>query len=203
MSVTPPIGASGIYRLKAPFSSLLRPNVSYRCVSIRRFNDIAEQGVDPYEEYYKPYGLTEQKYIADAQAKEAIVSLVTDADHWVYVPTSYIESYPNQGGFPYQGLVLGVPLGPVPTYMDLTAVRLAIIDIVRDMLGIAVNPSYVAVTELEYLNQSDHDRLEAARAKAMAEPGTDRQRYLQMKALNDELVLQNARLEEFIRTNMT
>ncbi len=180
MSLTPPIGASGIYKLKAPFATLLRPNVSYRCAAIRRFSEIIESGDDPYEEYYQTVGLSEQTYLKDSGNNEAIVALVSDADHWVYVPTSYVESYPNQGGFPYQGLVLGVPLGPVPKYMDLTAVRHAIKDIVRDMLGIDVNPSYVAVTEIEYLNQTDHDRLEAARVNAMAESGTDRQRYLQV-----------------------
>lgn len=200
MSLTPPLGAAGIYKLKAPYNTLLRENVSYRCSEIRRFNGVAEAGGRVFEDYYEPQGVGFTTYQRDAQANEAIISLVSDMDHWVYVPTSFIESYPNQGGIPYQGLVLGVPLGPVPTWMDLSAVQKKIKDVIHDSLGIDVSPEYVQVTELEYLNQGDHDRLEAARAAKLGDGSTDNARYLKEKARADALAIQVQNLEAYIRS---
>lgn len=201
MSLTPPLGASGIYRLKAPFQSQLRVNVSYRCDAVRRFNDVLEAGDDPFTKYYSPFGLTADIFQTDASRNEAIVTLVSEAGHYVYVPTSYVESFPNQGGIPYQGLVLGVPLGPVPTYMDLSGVKVAIENIVRDQLGISVQANFVAVTEVENLAQADHDRLEASRANAVANAVTDRAKYLQLLNAYQELQLRNQQLEAYIRAN--
>lgn len=201
MSLTPPLGAAGIYKLKAPYNTLLRENITYRCAEIRRFNGIVNDGGDVFEEHYKPYGVGVVDYQRDAQANEAIISLVSDMDHWVFVPTSYIESYPNQGGIPYQGLVLGVPLGPVPTWMNLAAVRQKIKDVIHDTLGIDVDPQYVQVTELEYLSQGDHDRLEQARSAKMNDGTTDNARYLKEKTRADALAIQVQNLEEYIRAN--
>lgn len=199
MSLIPPLGTSGVYKLKIPFNNALRLNVAYRCAAIRRFNDLLESGVDPYQEYYAPYQISQQVYQADAQANVAIVSLASDADHWVYVPSSFIESFPNQGGIPYQGLVLGVPLGPVPTYMDLTGVKVALENVVRDHLGISVQANFVSVTEVQNLAQEDHDRLEASRANAVSNAVTDRAKYLQIQAAFQELQLRNQALEQYIR----
>ncbi len=201
MSLIPPLGASGIYKLKAPFENTLRLNVAYRCAAIRRFNDLLERGSNPFQDYYVPNGLSEQTYQADARANTAIISLASDADHWVYVPATYIESFPNQGGIPYQGLVLGVPLGPVPTYTDLSGVKIALENVVRDQLGISVQANFVAVTEIQNLKQEDHDRIEASRANAVSSAVTDRAKYLQIQAAFQELQLRNQALEQYIRDN--
>ncbi len=199
MGMIPPLGASGLYQLKAPFQAKLRSNVTYRCAAIRRFNDVLEEGDDPYAKYYQPEGIAPAVYQTDSQNSEAIVSLVSEAQHWVHVPTSFIESFPNQGGIPYQALVLGVPLGPVPTYMDLSGVQIAIQNIVRDMMGITVQANYVSVSEVQNLKQEDHDRIEASRANALSNAVTDRAKYVQILAAFQELQLRNKALEEYIR----
>ena len=201
MGLLPPVGAAGIYNLKAPFQALLRSNVTYRCDAIRRFNEILEGGSDPYDTYYKPYGLSPAVYQTDSQNGEAIVALVSEAGHWVYVPTSHVESYPNQGGIPYQALVLGVPLGPVPTYMDLSGIQTGIQNLVRDTLGINVQANFVSVSEVQNLKQEDHDRIEASRANAVSTAVTDRAKYLELLASFQQLQQRNHDLEAYIRAN--
>jgi hypothetical protein len=58
MSLTPPIGASGIFRLSSPYASLLQSNVSYTCDAVRKMADIIVLGIDPHAEYYAEHGLT-------------------------------------------------------------------------------------------------------------------------------------------------
>jgi hypothetical protein len=173
MALIPPIGTSGVFRLKSPFAALLRSNTSYRCDAVRRFADIYEQGIDPYTSYYAPHGLSKQQFDNDVGAGNCIVSLASSGDHWVYVPSSYIEAFPNQGGITYQGIVVGVPLGAVPTYMDLSAVCQALQNVVRDMMGINAVASQVAVTAVENVRVEDHNAIMAARAHYIENATTD------------------------------
>lgn len=198
MSLIPPIGTTGVYRLKSPFAALLRNNTSYRCDAVRRFADLYEQGVDPFTAYYQPNGLSEAIFQRDLGSGVSIVSLASSADHWVYVPSSYIESYPNQGGVPYQGIVLGVPLGAVPTYMDLTAVRVAVQNVVRDMMGITATASQVAVTAVENVSVEDHNAFMAARAHNIETSITDSEKARKWEAAYREMKQRNEQLEAYI-----
>lgn len=122
----PPVGASGVYVLDSPFNTKLLTNTSYRCDAIRRFNDFYEMGVDPFEEFYSPAGLGKERFDADIATNTVIVSLVSQNNHWVYVPSSFIRSFPNVNGVSYTSLVLGVTLGAIPNYMDLSGLYTAI-----------------------------------------------------------------------------
>lgn len=174
----PPIGTAGIFDLRAPFSAKLQANVSYRCEAVRRVSDLLEVGVDPYEEVYLPNSISRDIYEQDLLNNACIVSLQSSSGHWVYVPTTYINSYPNINGVAYRVMVLGVELGPVPEYMDLTAVRVAVQNVVRDTLGVSPSIKEVAISASQNFSQHDHDTLEQTRASLIQNSGTDRAKYL-------------------------
>lgn len=198
MSLVPPVGTEGIYKLKAPFAAKLRPNTSYRCDATRRFSDLFEQGIDPYEQYYEPNGISRARYEEDVSLGASIISLVTASGLWLYVPSTYIEAYPNQGGIPYRGLVIGIPLGPVPTSMDTSAVRAAIQNVVRDMMGIDAQAQVVAVTEQQNLSLSDHNALQLAREHNKANSPTDSARAKDFENKYRELLQRYQQLEQYI-----
>ena len=151
MSLTPPIGASGIFKLSPPFQSALQANVSYSCQAVRRMSDILKLGIDPFAVYYAPQNLARAVYEADLAKDEAIVSLRSNGGHWVYVPTSYITSYPNMGGIPYRSLVLAINIGPVPDYLDLSPVKAKIRSVVQEMVGVSSEVQSVAISETKNL----------------------------------------------------
>ena len=202
MSLTPPIGASGIFKLAPPFQALLNSGVSYSCQAVRRMSDILKLGIDPYGQYYAPYGLARSLYDADLAADQAIVSLRSNGGHWVYVPTSYIASYPNMGGIPYKALVLAINIGPVPDYLDLNPVKSKIRAVVQEMVGVSSEVQSVAISETKNMVQADHNAIEAARQANITNTTTDYARYLEAKAQRDALTLRVQQLEAYIREHM-
>lgn len=181
MSLIPPIGTAGIYQLKAPFASHLQPSVSYRCDAVRRVSDMVEAGIDPFAEFYETNGIDESKYNQDLLNNVCIVSLVSAAGHWVYVPSSYILSYPNVNGVPYRVMLLGVELGPIPDYMDLSVVKSSVADVVRDTIGITPQIKEVAISPIQNFSQNDHDVVEANRQAAILSSPTWKAKYLDIE----------------------
>ena len=202
MSLTPPIGASGIFSLSGPYASLLQTGVSYTCDAVRKMADIIVLGINPHAEYYAQHGLTYQQYETDLQRGECIVSLRSNGGHWVYVPTSYVLSYPDMGGIPYTAIVLGINLGAIPNYLDLSAIKLRIVDTIRETIGVTSTVTQVAISPTKRLIQADHNAVEAARVANITVTRTDRSLYLEALAQRDALVLQIQQLEAYIAANL-
>lgn len=201
-ALIPPIGTSGIYRLQAPFSAKLQTGMAYRCEAVRRVSDFQEVGVDVYEEFYMPNGLTRAQYEQDLANQVAIISLVASSGHWVHVPSTYILAYPDLGGVPYTVMVLGLELGAIPNYMDLTGVKAAITNLVRDTIGVTPQIREVAVSAVQKLSQSDHDVLENARKVQINNTQTDRARAIDFETKFNALQQQHTALQNWVKQNM-
>lgn len=202
MSLTPPIGASGIFRLSGPYAALLQSNVSYTCDAVRKMTDIIVLGIDPHAEFYSEHGLTYQQYQNDLQNGECIVSLRSNGGHWVYVPTSYVLGYPNMGGIPYTAIVLGINIGAVPNYLDLSVIKQRVVDLVRETIGVTSTVTQVAISPTKNLPQSDHNAVEANRVANITATRTDRALYLEAVTQRDALTLQIQELEAYIAANL-
>lgn len=198
MSLTPPIGSSGIFQLGSPYAALLQSQVTYTCDAVRKMSDIIKLGIDPHTQYYLPHSLDRTVYETDLQNGESIVSLRSNGGHWVYVPTSYVLSYPNANGIPYTALVLGINIGAVPNYLDLSAVKARIVDLVRETIGVSSTVTQVAISPTKSLPQTDHNAVEAARVANITATKTDRALMLEMKTQRDALLQRNQELEAYI-----
>lgn len=202
MSLTPPVNASGIFTLASPFDTQLQPQVSYTCIAVRKFADIQKLGIDPFTVYYNPNGLTQDKFNIDASAGECIVTLRSNGGTFLYVPTSYITSYPNMGGIPYTVIVLGVNIGAIPNYVDLSVIKAKIASVVHDAFGVTPQIQQAAISETKNLSIQDHTAAESARQAAITDNQTDYAKYL---AANNALVAAQAQitvLENYIKTNL-
>jgi hypothetical protein len=202
MAMEPPVGASGLFTLAAPFSQDVIPNLTYECKAVRRLVDFTRLGVEPYQEFYAPKSIPSETYENDFRNNVCIVTLVSSMGHWIYVPTSYIQSFPNMNGIAYTALVLAAPIGAIPNYVDLTPVKSKISAVIQETLGlVGVQVQSVAVSPEKNLLQADHNAIEAARQQNILANETDYAKYLREKRRADALALRNQELELYIQQN--
>lgn len=197
----PTIGVRGLFALLPPFDTELLTQTAYTCVAVRRIADILAVGGDPYVDYYEPKELTEDAYKADVLAGVCIVSLQADEQTMVYVPSSYIQGFPDIGGIPYQSLVLAIRLGAVPDKLDLSYIKTKIAADVLEAVGIVAEVQTVAVSHSLLLSVNDASTIEAARQSRISIVKTDHAKYLESEALLASARQQIQELEAYIRAH--
>lgn len=196
--IRPDIGSFGTFQLDEPFATKLVSNVAYECIALRSMDDVVKEGVDPYAKYYSANNLTEAKYLADKEAGVVIVTLRSTAGAYVYVPTSYVKSYPLSGGIPYQVTGILVDLGALPTTLDLTVLKTTIVDVVHNSLGVTASTSEIAMSDLELLSTTMHTTYEAVRKQAITVNESDYTAKLRLEKENITLTKKIAELETYI-----
>lgn len=203
VSLVPPIGAAGTFVLKAPFQSDVIAEQIYTCVAIRRLGEFRLLGIDPYTQYYLPKEIAAAQYELDlAQGDVCIVSLQSPSGKLTFVPSTYIESYPNPNGHRYTPVILAVDIGSVPDVLNLSALRTAIADAVKGYVGInSVSITSIAVGESKMVSQQDHNAIEAARLGRITVTKTMYAQIQELQAANAALVARNQELENYILAN--
>lgn len=160
ISVLPFIGESGVYTLIAPFDTIIDTNARYTCQAIRTISDYLSENKKVYEEIYKPVGIDEDTYNQDAKDNISIVSLQSNAGHWVTVPANYILKYPDTNGVPYSNRIMSFAFPGIPdseaTTMSYEALAAEISDIIKARTGITTNSSFRRVSRINYVSQEDH-----------------------------------------------
>lgn len=198
-SSLPPIGAKGKYILKDPFAEQMDLTVSYTCSAIRRFKDIVNQGVDVYDQYYSPIGLSEDIYKLDAKNDEAIVTLLSESTAPIYVPSSYISQFPSGDTVAYHRMVLSLDLGMLPDALDLTFLKSNIVNTVSDTIGAEVSVLENAAPYTETMTVAKDLELTAARSAKIKNRTTDYARTLELQNENLKLKQTIALYETYLK----
>ncbi len=193
----PPIGTRGLYTLKAPWS--VAPGVLYTCAAIRKFIDLENLGTDVFVTYYEPYGLDRTVYEQDRRNDEVLLTLVSETTAPLYVPSSYLASFPDQSHRNYQHVVLSASLGPLPDYIDLSFAQDQVASVISDVIGMAPTVHLSLAPSTGVVTPEQHDALEAARMAAVANRTTDRARVLELTRVNQELSQRLAILEKIVK----
>lgn len=195
MRVTPTINVKGLFELRAPWQAV--PGRLYQVLAIRAFDDIYRLGIDVYRTYYKPMGLIDKSleptetpttpldFEAEIKDNVHIVTLVGDDGQYIYVPDSYIVSYPRNDTIPYQHVVLSVSLGALATDVDTAPIEDEIKEMIRARFGIAepVVELHVAQSDMA-VTPEQHYQFTQARIGAS---NTTRSAYASNVALQNEL----------------
>lgn len=196
MSLTPPLNATGVYSLKAPF--VADPNKVYTCIALREFQDLLGQSISVYDRFYAPLGLTHDDYLRDLVANEVLVTLYAiDADP-IYVPTSYVVSFPDLSPIPYNHVILSASLGALPVGVDLSFMISKVQATISDTIGVEPDVLTHAITLTTVVTAAQHEANENARASAITERTTDHAEVLRLTALNAQLVDKLNTLEQWI-----
>jgi hypothetical protein len=192
----PPPGTRGLYSLKAPFKTV--PNQLYSCGAIRYFKDIQNEGKNVYEKYYKPHDLTEADYARDVAANVVIITLLSESQQPIYVPSSYILSFPGLTSYNYQHVVLSLSLGSLPDALDLTFLKTQIATTVSEVIGVMPTVFENVAPATGVVTPEQHDAMEAARQAAVTNRTTDYARYLEERDKRIALEAKVAALEKVI-----
>lgn len=201
-NLIPSIGAKGIYRLLPPYDTLVK-DIAYTCVAVRRLQDFVTIGRDPKGLYYDPHGIDESIWLRDSSNPEVcIVSLVSDSGQWIYVPSTYILSFPNLNGIPYTVRVLGISLGAIPDSLDLSNLYTNMTNLIRDTIGVESEVRSVVISDTKLIPKVDHDALEVARADLIQGSQTERAKVLDLERQNSVLRDTNQALEQYIRDHL-
>lgn len=186
--LTPPIQATGRYVLKPPF--VARDDIVYTCIAIRKFKDIIELGIDVFKEYYEPMGLTQLEYRADDRAGATIVTLSNPDGEFIYVPDTYILSYPNMGDVNYSRVILSIDLGPLADHIPLDFLQSEVSGLVSDTIGLENEVKIHKAPSRDAISPEQHEIIEVARVSAITNRRTARANYLEEKAKNQRLTEQ-------------
>lgn len=181
---TPSIGLTGIYQAIAPF--ILQSGFTYQCIAIRRFLDIEKEDIKVYETYYQPQALAPEIYAEDEEMDATIITLRRSDGLLIYIPDTFIASYPLLEGLQYVRMSLMIDCGVVRDNIDMEFVENQIVSFVKQV----VNPPSVKVNRVllpvkNTISVVDQDALEAIRIANVEIHKTD---YARAKEL-EQLVL--------------
>jgi hypothetical protein len=174
--ITPPLSIKGTFTLRSPF--VAKPGVAYTVQAIRSFAEIRARNSDPMTLIYTPVGLLKADYEMDLADDAAIITLMSPTEKPIYVPDTYINSYPNMGNVEYSWLIASVSLGALPSNFDTTLLKAQIANVVAGTIGVlpVVNIGMAEMTEV--VSTETHLQLVAARKGAITMDNTDRSRTL-------------------------
>ena len=181
MNNTPPINAYGLYDVALPFTI---DTVEYRCESIRGFNELAEDGVNVYAQYYARNGLSKTIYLEDEAADINIVTLISAFGPTLHIPSSYIVSFPTNLVDPHRRYILTLDLGLLPETSVFTQLIDDLAQIATWSIGNTVTGAVHATPATGLISKQQGEILAAARL-ALKQEGANL--YANSKKLSDEL----------------
>lgn len=162
--IVPMLGAFGLWKLKTPW--VTNNNLMYRCIALRRVEDLTKQGINIFKTYYEPMGLTQTEYTADLAVNVTFVSLLGTNGSKIYVPSTYVESIPDQTANVYDYTTVTVDLGPQPNSLDLSPLMDQLRSVSADFTGIDRENIMLSVGRAQsttVLTQEQHVASEEAR----------------------------------------
>lgn len=188
---TPPMNVKGAFLLRAPFTT--NPDMEYTVVAHRSYNEVRVQKNDPFTLVYKPVGLTKADMELDIAEGAIIIALATRTGTIMYVPDTYIDSYPFMGAIPYSHLVASCSLGMLPDDFDTTTLVQAIGSAVSDHIGVEPQVFIARAETSDFIDEDRHAQLTISRNQAIVDRETDHARSLR---LAEELAVANERIAE-------
>lgn len=177
---TPSLYASGKWVLTAPY--VADPSKTYTCMAIRSFSDITVLHEDVFINYYEPLGIAEAQYLQDDAAKVCIVTIMSESGEVIYVPDSYIESYPDISNTLYSHIVLSISLGALPDKLGLDFLKAQLENACGDVLGVTPDVLVHKSPSTGFVSAQDHANNEAARIAGITLVKSDYTRMLELQA---------------------
>lgn len=198
--ILPPIGSSGVFVLSSPFDTKVPSLTNLTCKAIRRISDYLASSEDPKTLCYTSNGLTEENYNDDAVLDVDIVSLQSGEGQWLYIPASYIVSYPITNGIPYRSIALAINLPQLPVTQDISPMETDISNIVRDHIGVVPVIEIIETSRVINVTSEKHEASKTARQLIMNNK-SDRVRLSEANILIGKLQTKVQELELFIKNN--
>jgi len=195
--VTPPMYSEGVFLLSTPFNA--KVDVAYKVNAIRTFAEIGAHGEDPMDLVYIPAGLSRADYQADIDAGAAVITLLSKTEKPIYVPDTYIRSYPNMGSVPYSHLVVSASCGAIADSYDTAMIQTLLQGLLRDRLGITATVFIGRAATANVVSAEEHVEIERARQAAITQTNTDLSRALKAEDTVAAQLVTIAALEQMLQ----
>lgn len=197
---TPTIDLTGIYVLKTPWK--LEAEVQYTCEAIRTYEAILNKGEDVVNKIYIANGLTKEDYERDLKLGACLITLMSPGKTTIYVPDTYIESFPDLSAVEYAHIVLSATLYAVPSTLDLENVKDKIASVLEGTLGITPEINFHKIPTKGAIPYTAHKALETARENKVTDPSTIAGMTHSLKQELDSQVKYSAELEKIVYDNI-
>lgn len=198
---TPPINTVGTYKVRSPFT--IDSGLTYICEAINGFEALESRDINVYETYYVPNGLNKDAFEADRNVAVDIVTLMCDDGPTIYIPSSYIASFPSGTVVPYNRAIISIDLGLVPDNLDVTALKTELNTTAGDYTGTSPLSALHVMPVTSPVTYADHVSLEAARRAKIKYTRTTEAELKDALAKLEEYENHIARLESLIRDRLT
>ena len=199
--VIPALGSTGIYTFSAPFDTILPVSEKYTCQSVRSITELIASGVDVYANYYLSNSLTQGDYDAAVVNNTYIISLQSSIGVWAFVPANFIGTPRSVNGVGYNVVALGVSLGAIRVESDLSAIKTAISNLVRDNYGVTPIVKEIQVSKVKYITNENDLIINNARTALINNMSTDRAKLLVLQNNLDAALLKISGLETYIKNH--
>lgn len=197
MRRTPTLNATGTYVLREPYRA--NATTIYVCKAIRTFTDLAVLGKDVFKEYYEPHGLSQAQYQEDLREGSALITIMAESgSEIIYVPDTYIDSFPNMGNWHYRHVVLSASLGPVPDNLSLDWTMEQVREVLASTLGITADVKLHEGLVRKSVSPTEHDRIEAARLAKIKNQVTWKAQFIRKSQEYDALLERTLALEKIL-----
>lgn len=189
--IIPAVGTTGQYKLNSPFAAAMIPNTLYTLDAVREYRDIEALGQNIFELFYKPFNLTESDLQSDRSAGAKLLTLTNAKSKNIYVPTTYVASYPNLSYTPYNQYIGCLSFGPLPDDTIFDPLIQALKNATSDFLGVEpeVNIAFMPLTDV--ITPTEHENREAVRQAAISNRTSD---YARLAEANAKIALQEQRI---------
>jgi hypothetical protein len=196
-SVIPQIGIKGRWEVKSPFAT--KPGLLYTLGAIRTFIDIENNGVNVFETYYGPMTISQAVYNDDRRKGVMILTLLSDTDAPLYIPSSFVTSYPSLDSKPYHHVVLSASCGALPVTASLDFLVTQVAKVISDTIGVVPTINIGVVPLLSVVTPEEHETNEAKREAAISNRTTDYARLAEEQRKNALLSQRLAVAESIIK----
>lgn len=196
MNIIPPLGAHGLFNVREPYT--VSATTLYRVTAHRTFDEIGAAGRDPYQLAYAPVGLHRDDLQSDRTRGAIIVTLQSLEHDPIYIPSTYILSYPGMDFKPYSHLIGSIDMGPLADDFDVTLLQQVLVNQVSDRIGVEPHVTWHKVPHTSAVSLTRHKELEEARQAKIVSRTTDRSEVLRLTKEVDRQADYILRLEEII-----
>jgi hypothetical protein len=158
--VLPNVGTKGKFRASAPFDTLINPTLTYTCIKVQNYETAITDGdMDLYERVYEPMSLSEDTLTQHAQLGALLITLVSESDQVVEIPSVYLKAMSNENTVPYVNAIIGVHLGPVEVSEPLGQLKEDIEDLINAHLGVSTVVKLVHCGVPVQVDQTTHQAI--------------------------------------------
>ena len=178
-NMIPAINAAGRFEAAAPFDQIVNQSTYYTVEATRTIHEMEGAKLDLYSLVFQPVGVTPEDFpLVVKRAKDAgaiICALLDRNGAPVYVPTTYLTSFPLVDGVSYERMCMIADLGPVPPSMALAMQQ--VLDhteqYITATMGITSVVRLGTVPTVGYVSQQQADAYENTRKSQITDASND------------------------------